>query len=86
MSASSAPLINVVIATHSRPAYLQNAVASVVNGDYRDVEIIVSDDLGSHVNRETARPFADPRVVYHRNETMPGAGPNHIQTFQTWCR
>ena len=47
MPASGAPLVSVVIATYNRPAYLQGAIASAVNGDYRNVEIIVADDLGS---------------------------------------
>jgi len=82
MPASSAPLVSVVIATYNRPAYLRSAIASVVNGDYRNVEIIVTDDSQTDVNREIVRQFADPRIVYHRNETNPGAGPNHIQAFQ----
>lgn len=82
MPASSAPLVSVVIATYNRPAYLRSAVASVVNGDYRNVEIIVADDLGSGLNREIAGRFADPRIVYHRNETNLGMAANHIQAFR----
>jgi Glycosyl transferase family 2 len=43
MPASSAPLVSVVIATYNRPAYLRNAIASVINGEYRNVEIVVAD-------------------------------------------
>ena len=82
MSGSGAPLVSVVIATYDRPAYLRSALASVVNGDYGNVEIIVTDDSRTDVNREIAGRFADPRIVYHRNETIPGAGPNHIQAFR----
>lgn len=82
MPAFESPLVSVVIATHNRPAYLRSAIASVVSSTYRNLEIIVTDDLGTGANREIASRFADPRIVYHRNETMPGAGPNHIQAFQ----
>jgi Glycosyl transferase family 2 len=82
MSASGAPLVSVVIATYNRPAYLRNAVASVVNGDYRNVEIIVADDFGSGLNREIVGRFADPRVIYHRNETNLGMAANHIHAFR----
>lgn len=82
MSASSAPLVSVVIATYNRPAYLRSAIASVVNGDYRNVEIIVADDFGSDDNRKIAERFADPRIVYHRNEVNLGMAANHIHAFR----
>jgi hypothetical protein len=83
MSASgSAPLVSVVIATYNRPAYLRSAIASAANGEYRNVEIIVADDFGSDVNREIATGFADPRIVYHRNETNLGMAANHIHAFR----
>lgn len=82
MPASSAPLVSVVIATYNRPAYLRSAIASVVNGEYRNVEIMVADDFGSDVNREIATSFADRRIVYHRNETNLGMAANHIHAFR----
>ena len=81
MPASTAPLVSVVIATYNRPAYLQSALASVVNGDYRNVEIIVTDDSPTDVNREIAVGFADPRIVYHRNETRLRIAGNHIEAL-----
>lgn len=84
MSASDAPLVSVVIATYNRPAYLRSAIASVVSGDYRNVEIIVADDLGTGANREIAARFADPRIVYHRNETNLGMAANHIHAFRNF--
>lgn len=80
--ASDNPLISVVIATYNRPAYLRNAIASVLTGNYSNVEIIVADDLGSEANRKTATDFGDKRIVYHPNETTLGAGRNHFQAFR----
>jgi glycosyltransferase involved in cell wall biosynthesis len=82
MPAASAPLISVVIATYNRPSYLQSAIASVVRGDYRNVEIVVADDLGSDANPEIAARFADPRIAYHRNATNLGMAANHIHAFR----
>jgi GT2 family glycosyltransferase len=79
---SSAPLVSVVIATYNRPAYLRSAIASVVGGEYRNVEIVVADDLGSDVNREIATSFGDRRIVYYRNETNLGMAANHIHAFR----
>jgi hypothetical protein len=82
MSISGAPLVSVVIATYDRPAYLRSAIASVANGEYRNVEIIVADDLASEVNREIAAEFGDPRIIYRRNETRLRIAANHIQAFR----
>ena len=83
MPAGTAPLVSVVIATYNRPDYLRSAIASVVRGDYRNVRIIVTDDSGADVNRQIAASFADPRIVYHRNETRLGIAANHIQAFRS---
>ncbi|HEY2525383.1 MAG TPA: glycosyltransferase [Candidatus Binataceae bacterium] len=82
MPAGNAPLVSVVIATYNRPAYLRGAIASVVNGDYRNVRIIVTDDSSSEANRQIAESFADPRIVYHCNETRLRIAANHIQAFR----
>ena len=82
MSASGDPLVSVVIATYNRPAYLHSAIASAVSGDYRNIEIIVADDFGTGANRDIAASFADPRILYHRNETRLRIAANHIQAFR----
>ncbi len=79
MSASGDPLVSVVIATYNRPAYLHSAIANAVSGDYRNIEIIVADDLGTGANRDIAAGFADPRIIYHRNETWLRIAANHIR-------
>jgi glycosyltransferase involved in cell wall biosynthesis len=82
MPAISAPLVSVVIATYNRPAYLQSALASVVNGDFRNVETIVTDDSRTDVNREIVARFTDPRILYRQNETRLRIAANHIQAFR----
>jgi GT2 family glycosyltransferase len=81
-ASSAAPLVSVVIATYNRPAYLRSAIASVVNGAYRNVEIIVADDLGGADNREIAARFDDSRILYHHNATNLGMAANHIHAFR----
>lgn len=45
----STPLVSVVIPTYNRKEFLQEAINSVVNQTYSNIEIIVVDD-GSHTN------------------------------------
>jgi glycosyltransferase involved in cell wall biosynthesis len=56
------PLVSVVIATHNRPEYLRQAIASVLRGSYQNFEIVVTDDAGPEDNRRAAESFGDPRV------------------------
>lgn len=76
------PLVSVVIATYNRPDYLRRALASVVNGNYRNVQIVVADDCGSVANREIAASFDDPRIVCHRHATNVGMAANHIHALR----
>ena len=77
-----APLVSVVIATYDRPEYLRTAIASVVNGEYRNVQIVVADDCGNAANREIATSFGDSRILYHRHAPNVGMAANHIHALR----
>ena len=44
MSIENQPLVSVVIPTYNRPDYLSDCVTSVLNSDYKNIEIIVVDN------------------------------------------
>jgi GT2 family glycosyltransferase len=54
----SRPTVSVVIPVYNRAEYLARAVASVVAGDYRDLEILVVDGGSTDGTVETAKAFA----------------------------
>ncbi len=71
------PKISVIIATFKRPALLKKAIKSVQEQDFKDLEIIVSDD---HSNDGTAELVAqmsqkDERIKYTLNSRYK-QGPN----------
>jgi glycosyltransferase involved in cell wall biosynthesis len=76
------PLVSVIIATCNRPVYLSQAITSVLNGVYRNFEIIVTDDAGPEVNRQIAESFRDPRIRYRRNATRLGGTGNHREALK----
>ena len=87
MSASSAPLVSVVIATYNRPEYLRGAIESVANGEYRNVEIVVADDRGSGKRDSTGKSGteAGPRLRLAewreiRADKNPGVGEKSRDT------
>lgn len=59
------PLISVNIITHNRAQYLAEAIRSVLEQDFRDLELIIVDDASTDNTKEVVTPFlADTRVSY----------------------
>jgi len=64
------PLVSVVIAAHNRQATIAETLASVTNGTYRNVEIIVVDDGSTDATAATVEPLLkhDPRIRLLRRD------------------
>ena len=78
---SEQPLISVIIPTYNRPAYLKDAIASVVNQTYSNLEIIVSDDCSRESPEPIVKAFHDPRLRLRRNPKNLGIGLNATHAF-----
>lgn len=65
--AADSPLVSVVVATYNMARYLPQAVASILEQSYPNVEVIVVDDGSTDETPEvTARLATDARVRVHR--------------------
>jgi glycosyltransferase involved in cell wall biosynthesis len=73
---SHQPLISVIIPTYNRLSYLKEAIASVVQQTYSNIEIIVSDDCSPENPQSLIDSFQDPRIRLRRNSTNLGIGQN----------
>lgn len=69
---STAPKATVLISTYNRPEYLKEAIASVVNQQMPDWELLVMNDGGVDV-AHVVDGFADPRIRYFNDEVNRGA-------------
>ena len=78
---SDPPLISVIIPTYNRPAYLKEAIASVLNQTYRNIEVIVSDDCSHESPEPIVEAFQDPRLRLRRNARNLGVGLNSTYGF-----
>jgi glycosyltransferase involved in cell wall biosynthesis len=58
------PLVSAIIAAYNREAYLSDAIESIMNQTYRNLEIIVIDDGSTDNTKEVALRFA-PLVRYY---------------------
>lgn len=68
------PLVSVIIPTHGRPAFLAQAIDSVLRQTYRHLELIVVDDAGPAPVDVPDDPRA--RVVVRATTGGPGAARN----------
>lgn len=58
------PLVSVLIRTQNRPFFLQQAIQSVLNQTYPNIEIVVVED-GINQSQSVIDEFADKRITYH---------------------
>jgi len=83
MSYSIQPLVSVGIPTYNRGHTLEKAVLSILNQNYSNLEIIISDNASSDNTQELCEEMmrADTRIQYYRHTENKGPYPN----FET-CR
>jgi glycosyltransferase involved in cell wall biosynthesis len=71
------PKFSIAIPAYNRPAYLSQAIASVLAQTIDDFEVIVSDDCSTDDLAMVVASFRDSRIKYHRSATRQGAARNH---------
>lgn len=69
------PLVSIYIPTHNRPELLARAIASCQVQDYKNLEILVSDDGSGPETEELVRALMerDPRIRFFRSPSAKGA-------------
>lgn len=76
------PLVSVIIPTYNRPTYLREAIESVVQQTYQNIEIIVSDNCSPENPEAIVDSFQDSRLQFWRNTTNIGSFANAINSFK----
>jgi glycosyltransferase involved in cell wall biosynthesis len=67
-SATDNALVSIVLPTYKRAHVLPDAIRSVLNQTYTNLELIIVDDNSPDATREVVASFDDPRIRYVRNE------------------
>jgi glycosyltransferase involved in cell wall biosynthesis len=75
----SKPKVSVCIPTYNRAHYLRATISSVLEQDFRDFEVIVSDDGSHDLTSEVVRSLSDERIRYDRNQQNLGLWGNTNQ-------
>jgi glycosyltransferase involved in cell wall biosynthesis len=78
MTSMPEPLISIGIPTYNRVAELDRAIESALSQDYKNLEVIVSDNGSSDSTEDLCRRFAarDGRIRYFRQPANRGATEN----------
>jgi glycosyltransferase involved in cell wall biosynthesis len=73
-----APKLSIGMPVYNGEKFLRAALDSLLQQDYADFELIISDNASTDATQGICREYAakDPRIRYHRNETNIGASGN----------
>jgi glycosyltransferase involved in cell wall biosynthesis len=77
------PRVSIGLPVYNGENYLRMAIDSVLEQDYTDFELIISDNASTDATQTICREVAaaDPRVRYYRNEINIGASGNYNRVF-----
>jgi glycosyltransferase involved in cell wall biosynthesis len=80
----SNPQISVGLPVYNGETYLGRALASLINQDFENFEIIISDNASTDATQSICSEFAskDPRIRYYRNPKNLGATKNYNRVFE----
>jgi len=78
------PTVSIGLPVYNGQKYLQRALDSLLQQDYEDFELIISDNASDDRSPEICRVYAakDKRIRYYRNEINRGATWNFRKVFE----
>src|SRR4051794_3298661 len=78
------PKLSIGLPVYNGENFLAHAVDSILAQDFRDFELIISDNASTDRTAEICRGYAesDPRVRYVRFETNQGGSRNFCYVFE----
>jgi glycosyltransferase involved in cell wall biosynthesis len=78
MTAVGQPLVSVVLPTHNRPVWLAEALTSVLDGEFADFEVVVSNNGNPEDTRRLEARIDDPRVRWIEQDPALGGLDNFL--------
>lgn len=71
-NASNSTLVSVIIPAYNCAEYISIAIESILNQDYRNLEILVADDCSTDSTKSIIDSYSDPRIKLFHNEKNEG--------------
>lgn len=66
------PLVSVVMPAYNAEKYIYEAILSILNQTYENIELIVIDDASKDRTYSIIKQFSDNRIIIEKNETNKG--------------
>ncbi|MCK8073693.1 glycosyltransferase family 2 protein [Vibrio sp. 1CM23M] len=76
------PLVSVVIPTYNVSSYIKRCLDSVINQSYKNIEILVIDDVGQDDSIDKVKSYDDERIeiiTHEKNKGLAGARNTGIE-------
>lgn len=70
------PKVSICIPTYNSARFLGEAIESALAQTFGDFELVISDNASTDNTPTLCRHYGDPRIKYHRFETLVGQGGN----------
>ena len=64
--------VSVIMPVYNGERYLKEAIESILNQAFRDLEFIIINDASTDKSEEIIKSFTDPRIVYIKNDKNLG--------------
>ncbi len=80
--ARSKGLVSVCIPTYNGEQYLKQTLDSVVNQTYKNIEIIITDDLSADDTEKIIKSYHDERIKYFVNTKRSGLAGNWNESLK----
>ena len=77
------PLVSIGLPVYNGERYLAEAIESLLTQDYKNIEIIISDNASTDTTQQICQQYQqrDSRIQYSQNKTNIGASNNFNRTF-----
>jgi glycosyltransferase involved in cell wall biosynthesis len=72
------PLVSIVLPTHNRPVWLAEALTSALDGEFDDLEVVVSNNGNPDDTRRLQAAIRDPRVRWVEQDPTLGPMDNFL--------
>jgi len=71
------PKVSVIVPTYNRALYLKEAIQSILDQEFQDFDIIITDNASSDETESVVAAFASNKICYYKNEANIGVVNNH---------
>ncbi|MCI0400698.1 MAG: glycosyltransferase family 2 protein [Gammaproteobacteria bacterium] len=80
----NSPHVSIGMPVYNGERWIRSAIGSILTQDYRDLELIISDNASTDATEDICREIitADPRVRYYRNVKNLGVDANYNRVVQ----